>query len=80
MRPSWMDEDTVDSHAHSADTSESLFFSKVSPSALPVPFPPTLIPSPSHGSDAHPLNLSVSRPLIAVMGFIHGCIQSLFTV
>ncbi|CAL8328937.1 unnamed protein product [Lota lota] len=29
VRPSWMDEDVVDSHAHSADTSESLFFSKL---------------------------------------------------
>uniref|UniRef100_A0A8C5BIU2 Inactive rhomboid protein n=1 Tax=Gadus morhua TaxID=8049 RepID=A0A8C5BIU2_GADMO len=65
VRPSWMDEDMVDSHAHSADTSESLFFSKVSPSPFQSLSP--LIPSPSH--------LSVSHPLIVIMGFIHGCIQ-----
>ena len=70
VRPSWMDEDMVDSHAHSADTSESLFFSKVSPSPFQSLSP--LIPSPSH--------LSVSHPLIVIMGFIHGCIQRLFTI
>ena len=46
-----MDEDMVDSHAHSADTSESLFFSKVSPSPFQSLSPLILSPlslSPSH--------------------------------